>query len=516
VGALAYLEWCYARHQLTQILHSPLRLVIWVPYTLLIVLFVIARLIGHHGPYTNFELPAALATTIGGVYLAMLGATIGFAAGGRVALFRSNSEAVLFSNAGIRPLTVAVWLQLRKLATSWTRWLGGFVYLFAIAAPHDPRPLSVLRAFVAAALALAVQMTVELPVFLMSRDRWREPLRFGGWTLAAIGATFAGAGVFGPRVLHPLVAYSHVDPGAAVVALLHGSTFATVGLAIVVAMLIGSIALLGDDSMPELTAASQNMLSEQRRRSRPARPLFNAPKSGNPSRIPTGALALLWKDWIGFRRGRGTFRLWLVGCTVWALIGAGVAYGTMQYGDQTPLYTLGATTALLVLVLAPYGASVGLANDLSKPLFWLSRSSLQERLAAWTFGRAWRGGVSLGLAPFVAGLASGNIALAIIASPLTLTTYWSLQALGVGLFAIFPNPVDSRGPVMMLRLLATGIYVLPACIVSTLCALSASGPYVATLAFVFVMGMEGWLVVQFSSFRFKEYGASLATISRAT
>jgi hypothetical protein len=487
-----------------------------VPYTLLIGFFVYSRLLGQHAAYVSFDLAPTVATTIGGLYLGMLGITIGFAAGGRVALFRSNAEAVLFSNAGLRPLTIAVWLQLRKLATSWTRWLGGFIYLFAIAAPHDPRPLSVLRAFVAAALALAVQMTIELPVFLLSRGRWREPLRFSGWTIAGFGCVFAGAGIFGPRASRPLVQFVHFDPGIAVNSLLHGSLFATIGLAVVVAVLIASIMILGDDALPELAAASQQNLAGQRRRSKPARLRFNAPKSVDASRIPTGALALLWKDWVGFRRGHNSLRFWLIGCSAWALCGAGVAFGSLQWSDPSPLYTLASTTAVLVLVIAPYSASVGLAADLSKPLFWLSRSSLRERLAAWTFGRAWRGGVALGLAPFVAGVATGDVQLAIISVPVTLTTFWSLQALGVGLYAIFPNPIDARGPVMMLRLLVTLVYVLPACLVAGLSALSGSGAYVAALAFVTIMGIEGWLVVQFSSFRFNEYGASLATISRAT
>jgi len=210
------------------------------------------------------------------------------------------------------------------------------------------------------------------------------------------------------------------------------------------------------------------------------------------------------------------FRLWLIGCMCWAVCGAGVAFGALEWQDQTPLYTLGATTVLLVLVLAPYSASLGLAADLSKPLFWLSRSSLRERLTAWTFGRAWRGGVALGLAPLVAGLASGNVPLAIDSIPVTVTMYWSLQALGVGLFAIWANPIDARGPVMVLRLFATVFYVFPAALVAALSATSGGGAYLAALAFVLVLIIEGVLVIEFAAFRFREYGANLSTISQST
>lgn len=515
-GALGYLELCYARHQLAAILRSPPRVIIWVPYVLLIGFFAYSRLLQHHSAYVSFALEPVLATTIGGLYLAMLGATIGFAAVGRVALFRSSAEAVLFSNAGLRPLTIAIWLQLRKLGTSWTRWLGGFIYLFAIAAPHDPRPSTVVRAFFAAALALAIQMTVELPVFLLSRGAWRDPLLVGGWTLAAVGGAYGVAGFFGPRAAESLARLTHFDPGIGVEALLRGSTIGTISLAILVAGLVASIAFLGNDALPELYAASQQALANQRRRSKPEEPRFVATPSGDASHIPGGALTLVWKDWIGFRRGRGTFRLWLVGCTCWAVCGAAAALGAMQWSDPTPLYTLGAMTALMVLVLAPYGASAGLAADLTKPLFWLSSASLRKRLAAWTFGRAWRGGLAFGLAPLVAGLSTGNASLALISLPLALTAYWSLQTLGVGLYAVFPNPIDTRGPVMMLRFVLTLLFVFPAALVAGLAGLAGSGAYVATLGFVLQLGIESWLVIEFASYRFREFGATLGTISRAS
>jgi hypothetical protein len=41
-------------------------------------------------------------------------------------------------------------------------------------------------------------------------------------------------------------------------------------------------------------------------------------------------------------------------------------------------------------------------------------------------------------------------------------------------------------------------------------------PLIAVLAFVLVLGLEGWLVIEATTYRFREYGASLATLSRAT
>jgi hypothetical protein len=58
--------------------------------------------------------------------------------------------------------------------------------------------------------------------------------------------------------------------------------------------------------------------------------------------------------------------------------------------------------------------------------------------------------------------------------------------------------------------------VFPAALVAALCALSGSGPYIASLGFVLVLAMGGWLVIEFATFRFREYGAQLAMVSRAT
>jgi len=171
--------------------------------------------------------------------------------------------------------------------------------------------------------------------------------------------------------------------------------------------------------------------------------------------------------------------------------------------------------AIALLLFAPFRASLDLANDLAKPLFWISRVPLRVRIATWTLARSWRDGLAIGLAPFVAGAIAGNVALACAAFPLAFAIYWSLQALGVGLFAIFPNPIDSRGPIVFVRFAATGAYAIAPLVAAIAVAVLHGPPLAAALASASVFAIEGWIAIELASLRFAENGPALATLSRA-
>jgi uncharacterized membrane protein (DUF485 family) len=514
--ALLYLEWRYAINNFRAILRSPQRLLVWVPYLFFIVYFGYARVLRYHGGHSAYDVLPTYATTIAGAYLGLLGSTIALSAAGRVAAFRSPTEAVLFSNAGVRPITAAIWLQVRKIAASPMRWLGGFLYLFAIAAPRETSAAAIVRSLVVVGLVMSLVMGTELPIFLLARRRWSKPLQILGWTIAAVGGVYGAAGLIGYRVLRPLVRVTHVDPGAAVHELLAGNVIALTALVLALAGLAASVLLLGDDSYPELYAASRGPLAGRARRIAAAAGNYAAPDKAARVRIPGGALSLVWKDWIAFRRGRGTFRLWIAGCVGWAACGAASGFAKNYFNDVAPIVTLVTASAALVLVIAPFGASIGLASDLSKPLFWLGASPLRNRIAAWTLGRAWRGGFLLGLAPAAAGVAIGAPILAMLSVPVATIAYWSLQSLGVGLYAIFPNPIDARGPMLLLRLVITTIYVSPAILTFAIVSITTDSDVFAALIATAVLALQGYGVVELASYRFREYGASLATIAQAT
>lgn len=514
--ALCYLEWRYAVHAIAAIRRSPGRLALWIPYVLILGFSVFSRVYAsRHGVRDAAGVDPRIATAIAGLYVALVGGTVGAAAGGRISTFRSPAEALLMSNAGVRPLGIAVWLQLRRLAGSWTRAFGGFSYLFLIFAPQRGDALATARAFVTAMLVIAVPLSAELPAFLIARGRWRAPVQIAAWSVAAGGVALGIVGFAGRRTWTAVVSAMHVDPGVIVGSVFSGDPKAMLVPLVCLALFVGIVALFGDDAIPELYSASRGRFALLQRAGtgRPPARVRTLRTSGR-AHVPSGALALVWKDWLAFRRGFGVTLL-LSGVAFWALCGAAAAYATLRFGDDTPLASVFVIATFAVIVWAPSTASSGLADDLQKPLFWLSHAPLRARLLAWTLGRTWRGGTTLAFGPVVAASVAGHPLLAVGALPVTLVAYWSLQALGIGLYAIFPTPLDARGPISLLRLLLTVAYLAPAAIVAGLGLAFGGGLLVAALAFAFAFGIEGWVVVELAALRFAENGASLGAIARA-
>jgi hypothetical protein len=87
-----------------------------------------------------------------------------------------------------------------------------------------------------------------------------------------------------------------------------------------------------------------------------------------------------------------------------------------------------------------------------------------------------------------------------------------LQALGIGLYALFPNPIDTRGPMALLRTIVTFAYVLPAVFIGALAG-SFGGGVVAFITMCAILTAEGLLAIEFASYRFREAGAAMALVS---
>ncbi len=516
--ALWLLEGAYLRHQIAAIARSRRRLSVWVLYVLAMVSVGAARFLNgvhHHRAVTNTVLSPSLATAAAGLYVGLLGTMAAAATYGRIAPFRNAAEPLLLSNAGIRPLIVAVWLQARKTVTGWLRAFAAFVYALLVFSPQRSDESATLRGFAATILVFAIAVSLELPTFLLARGRWRVPVRGIVCTIAALGFAFGAAGIIGDTLRVPLVRATHVDPGLATGLLLAGNTIALLVPLLTLAVLIAIVAALGDDALPELYAASQRTLTgRQRARSPGYRHSAQIQRRHTRSNVPGGALALVWKDWIAFRRTGGAFAFWLVSCSFWAGCGAGAALVTRHYHDPTALALLGGALGLFVVFIAPYSTRADLAADLGKPLFWLSPVALRLRLAASTFARAWRLGTALGFAPLAVAAVFGDTVFVAISLPAGIAAGWALQALGVGLYTLFPNPLDARGPVGALRTLATVAFFIPAALVASVVVLLHGRFVELGIAFAATLACEGWIAIEFAALRLREGGAALAVASR--
>ena len=521
--ALLFLEYRYARHQIAAIVKSPLRLAIWFPYAIAIGFLALSRL-SRHGLARNghdlsdvFRIDAHNATTIGGIYLGLLGVTLASSAFGRAKTFRFSNEAMLLANAGIAPITIAIWLQFRRLAASALRYVGSLAYVFFIFSPKSVGLDTALRAFGASLLAIVVQMSAELPMFLLARERSRIWLAIGSGLLALVGFAYAALAFFGGARFEPIVRRIGFDPGFAARAVLDGNPIAVAALFAILAIFALTVRLLGNDALPELYAASQHTpLSLRRRRASAPNVRFSYRPQNSVTRVPLGALAMIWKDWLGFKRGRGVVALWFGGAAFWTLCGVGVGIASRAYDDATIVFTLLGATAVFIFIGAPLAASIRIAEDLGKPLFWLSSAPLRSRIAAWTIARSWRSAIALALGPIAAGLYVHDYALALGALPLVAISYWGLQSLGIGLYALFPNPVDARGPMMLLRMFIMVAFVAPAVLVGLAVGFLAGNVPVAIATATIAFALEGWITIELASMRFAEHGAGLAIAARAT
>jgi hypothetical protein len=513
--ALAYLEWCYVRHNFASIRRSRWRFALWVLWVASLILFGVTRFMRKPSPHQ-----ALLGVTHGGAIalaggvIALGGLAIAVGGSGRIAVFRSPAEALIMSNAGISPLAMAVWLELRKIGGSWTRSLGGFVYAFLFFMPVHAGPLGIARAFIATLLVLVIPQGAGLPAFLIARGRARGPVMFFGFALAALGAVYAAAGLGGRHLWPPLLRATHLDPGGLVRATLLAEPVAFAIPLLLLGTFVAIVALRGNDALPEIYAASNAAFVRQSR----GRLKAGAPRSGrrtsaaSSESIPTGFRAIVWKDWTGLRRGGG---LWLAAMFVvlWTACGVGAALVTVRSNDGQALFTFAFAAAAAMLFWAPFSGSTGLSFELARPLFWLSADSLRARLAAFLFARSWRGGLTFGCAAAAAALVVQRPDFALLAMPLAALAYGALNALGIGFYAVFPNPLDARGPGTLLRLAATFAYLIVPSLAALVAGFAHAGSLGAAIAFALALGFEGWLVLELAAVRFAENGATLGSLS---
>jgi hypothetical protein len=514
VRALLYLDLRFLRNQTLAVFRSPARLALWIPYVLILGYFAYSRArfasVGHLIPLT--QIPASVATAVAGLYFAALGATLLAASGPRIRGFRSTAEAILFNNVGVKTRTMLAWIQIRKLASTAPRWFFSLVYLLIFVSFN--LTLGTLgRILLATLLAAAVLMTIELPAFLVRRRPGGVVLAWLGGAALVAGAVYAFAGfaiIFGEQQIAPQVlAALRLDPGRIVEALVSGPSYALVLLAVVPIALVVVGPLIPGDALVELYAAATEMRAYRERGSRGKDASIGA-RSGGTHSIPSGAWTILWKDWISLRRGHFGVRAFVLGAVLWGAIGTAIALAP----DPQLGYTLFSFAAMFVL-LVPIRISAGLFVELSKPIWWLSRAPLRNRLAVWTLSKSWPGSIALSMLPLAIGVFGRRPLLALAAIPISLAVWWPMHVLGLVLYAAFPSRVDVRGPMAMLRLLVTLLYLAPPIALLVYVGIVGRDAVLGAVAGLALLVLQGLGFFELSVRRIRENGAALSTLERA-
>jgi hypothetical protein len=138
--------------------------------------------------------------------------------------------------------------------------------------------------------------------------------------------------------------------------------------------------------------------------------------------------------------------------------------------------------------------------------------SLRARLLIWACARSWRGALIVDAALLVASLGMGDVA-AIAPALCAATILWfSLNAMGVLIYALFPYRFDDQGPLFFVRLVAA-IALLTPVAAGSLVAMTyeQSVGRIALYASV-LLSAEAFLSLEAAAWRFRRDGGVHARV----
>ncbi|MDQ2865650.1 MAG: putative ABC exporter domain-containing protein [Candidatus Eremiobacteraeota bacterium] len=519
--ALAYLELKQLCNTIKHLVRQPGRLIMYGFILLYFGMMVFLRTRPHYiGAYHGIQEPLASAVGFGALALAAGGFL--FAATGRVGAFTSLADARFLINSKLRERNVLLWLQLRS---SW-QTLARFLYLiilYALLYPKAGRPIGMLLGLSG---LIALHSSLNISIARLCRIGFTSPVRKA--TLLLIWISVCAAIVEVSTFVTPkFTAISHalraVGLGHITSALLAGDPRAITGLWTVAIALLATSFFGITDLYPELYAASSKVISARARRKQSFFARFaggetsDAPISvSSPiaSRLPrySGAWTIVWKEWVTFARS-GRLTLF----TVLAIAAAAVGFGIGIYCAVTPaetrtaiLVTVGGSVGNIALVLFSLSAGVSLAEDIRKPLWWISADSLRARLHASVVATSWRPIVLLTVSLAAWSIAMRNIAFGILSIPVSMVTILYVRCIGLALYAIFPAKLDQRGPVAMLRLLLCYVLMVPAIGAGIGAQLVLHQPLVSLVFALLVALLESAALIQFAALRIQTGGIAIA------
>ena len=337
------------------------------------------------------------------------------------------------------------WLALRRILEGWTRSIPAFVYTFIVFVPLHAGPLARCAPSSQRFACSRFRKARRYPP-ICSRAAADDSDDLRGRGARGRRSALCGGRLGGPHVRIPILRATHVDLAVVTRAVLLAEPLAFAVPVLLFATFALVVWLRGNDALPEIYAASNAALA---RRSR-----FRGPRNGRPHErssaavrstgVPPGARAIVWKEWAALRRNSGALALWLAGAVVGIGCGAGAASVSLRFHDASTLATLGSRGRTLHRALGTVHCGDGPRRGAYEAALLAIDGSLRTRIAAWAFARSWRGGASAGCGVAAAALVLGDPVFALLALPMLGLASWSFSALGIGFFAVFPNPLDAR------------------------------------------------------------------------
>lgn len=489
-AALWYLAYRQAVNTVRRTLKQPARVVLWALATLWFAGVIALRIVSSRfslGHAVDFS--AFMANGIFFGFVALLALNAAIAAAGTAAGFSCEADARFLTLSQIPTRRMLAWLQLRASLSLLLR-LALLIAFYALLFPWLGKPVPMLLSLAGAGLAIAA---IRLPSF-------RAALRYGRAAVLVPAAVVGLAALAGVVIMTlPSIDASFAPLARSVVHVGLGhfprTAFAAVSWPTLVLWILGSGLLVAGyfgntDIVPEVYAASQRAMAiaARRRRGIGVRTADRDRYALRPRAVSVegrrgketgwnGASALLWKDWLTFCRSR----LGLIRLAVLAVLApvAGALAGRWALGSHHPVEraaVLALEAVYLLVFFVSIYASVDLAADLGKPIWWLAADPLAKRLTAWIFASTWRISVICSLAVVACAVVIGDAAFALAGVAAAFGVNIFLRCIGLALYAMFPSQIDQRGPATMVRILLAFVFIIPVAAAGTATAIFFRAP----------------------------------------
>ena len=470
LGALFYADARSFVNQLREIRRAPGRALFWLVFALVVVAMIVFRAVRatHAAGFTRGFGNGFVVDMLACIGVLAFGLVL--AAGDRYAgLFAHPAEARFIIDSPATPFIATIYVQARQIARGGARQAIGLFYFAVVYLPATLPPASLIRDLILLAGVAGLIAAVPLARQLLAR-RFVPPA-----TAAGIACILAG---LIPPLRFAAIQLSRTLPQAAWLArhlprwhpgriLLApaGAQYAAIGLALAcTCALFAYVALAARDAYPELYELSMKRIARtERLRGRPF--AWAMRSTGAPVRAasvmtgaPPGVAIFLWRAWTEYRR---TNSVRATGVETALLLVAGYALGRLaQLTDPEPLVAFAWSLGNIVFIIAVMRSAM-LATELRRPLFWLSGATLFERLCALAVAQSWRligwcllAGIGLAAARASATL----VAAALVTGPSALLL---AVAIGYASYALLPNNIDQRGPLLFVRLMLGYILIVP-------------------------------------------------------
>jgi hypothetical protein len=471
LGALFYADVRSFVNQLHEIRRSPARALIWLVFAALVAALIVLRIFrAAHGTGLRGHLIAnrAILDIIVSLAIAAFGMVLAF--GDRYAgLFAHPAEARFIIDSPAEPFVATLYVQTRQIVRGGARQAIGLLYIALVYLPATLPADGLVRDLMLLCIALAFIAAVPLARQLL-------PPRLIPLAIAAgVACIIAGLLVTARDAATTLFA---ADPGAAAFARLLPSwqpgeilvagaregTAAIVLLVLATAALFAYVAHAARDAYPELYELSMRRFARiERLRSRPFGWAARAPQPAVRAEsmvrgAPGGVAIFIWRSWTEYRRTTSARSTSIE--TALALLGGYAAALLIRATNPETLIAFASPLVNIVFILAVMRTAT-LAAELRRPLFWLSDATLFERLCALGVAQGWR---LIGWCVLAGiGLAAGRAGVPVVVAALVIgpCTILLAGAIGYASYALLPNDIDQRGPLLFVRLLLGYVFIVP-------------------------------------------------------